>query len=178
MSWRRSLPGRAGGWLELLGAIALFAMMTITFLDVGGRYLLHRPLTGSTDLVQVLLLLTAGCTLPAVTWRGEHLSIGLFDGVRPSAPERARRALVGLVMALAFAALALLLFGYAGETAANADVIGYLQLPITPFVYIASAMCAVSALIALAKAIRALPAPRGNPPPAPAAPSPSVGASS
>lgn len=178
MSQERSLSGRASGVLELVGAVALFAMMAVTCIDIAGRVVFNRPLAGSTDIVQVLLLITAACTLPAVTWRGEHLSIGLFDGVRPSAPERARRALVGLVMALAFGALALLLFGYAGETAANADVIGYLRLPITPFVYVACAMCAVSALIALAKAIRALPAPKGNPPPAPAAHSPSVGAPS
>ena len=44
-----------------------------------GRFLLHRPLTGSTDLVQVLLLLTAGCTLPAVTWRGDMIEVRLRD---------------------------------------------------------------------------------------------------
>ncbi len=156
MSWRRSLPGRAGGWLELLGAIALFAMMTITFLDVGGRYLLHRPLTGSTDLVQVLLLLTAGCTLPAVTWRGEHLSIGLFDGARPTALERARRALVASVVAVTFAALAYVLWTYAGDTARNGDVIGYLRLPVAPFVYTLSALCLAAALIGAALVPRAL----------------------
>lgn len=147
---------RASGWLESLGAIALFAMMVITFADIAGRFLLHRPLAGSTDLVQVLLLLTAGCTLPAVTWRGEHLSIGLFDDARPTALERARRAVVALVVALTFAALALLLWRYGGETARNQDVIGYLRLPVAPFVYALSGLCLASALVALALLPRAL----------------------
>jgi TRAP-type C4-dicarboxylate transport system permease small subunit len=157
---------RASGWLESLGAIALFAMMAITFADIAGRFLLHRPLAGSTDLVQVLLLLTAGCTLPAVTWRGEHLSIGLFDGARPTPLERARRAAVALVVALTFVALALLLWRYGGETARNQDVIGYLRLPVAPFVYALSGLCLASALVALALLPRAL----GRPGPAPAAP--------
>ncbi|RYZ09953.1 MAG: TRAP transporter small permease, partial [Comamonadaceae bacterium] len=141
---------RASGWLESLGAVALFAMMTITFVDIVGRFVLHRPLPGSIDLVQVLLLLTAGCTLPAVTCRGEHLSIGLFDGVRATPLERARRAMVAVVMALTFAALAVLLWGYAGETARNGDVIGYLRLPVAPFVYALSVLCLAAALVAAA----------------------------
>ena len=156
MSFSHSVPGRAGGWLEVLGAVALFAMMTITFVDVVGRYLLNRPLPGSTDLVQVLLLLTAGCTLPAVTWRGEHLSIGLFDGARPTALERTRRAMVAIVVAITFAALAHLLWYYAGDTARNGDVIGYLRLPVAPFVYALSALCLVTALISIALVPRAL----------------------
>ena len=147
---------RASSWLETLGALALFAMMTITFLDIAGRFLLHRPLPGSTDLVQVLLLLTASCTLPAVTWRGEHLSIGLFDGVRHTPVERARRVGVAIVVAVTFAALALLLWNHAGETARNVDVIGYLRLPVAPFVYALSALCLVAALMGAALVPRAL----------------------
>jgi TRAP-type C4-dicarboxylate transport system permease small subunit len=152
----RSLAERVSGWLETLGAIALFAMMAITFADIIGRFVLHRPVAGSTDLVQVLLLLTAGCTLPAVTYRGEHLSIGLFDGARPTGPERMRRAVVATVLALCFAALALLLWRYAGETALNGDVIGYLRLPVAPFVYALSVLCLVAALVGAALVPRAV----------------------
>ena len=160
MSQPHAVPERASGWLETLGALALFAMMTITFFDIAGRFLLHRPLPGSTDLVQVLLLLTAGCTLPAVTWRGEHLSIGLFDGARSTPLERGRRAMVAIVVALTFAALAVLLWRYAGDTARNGDVIGYLRLPVAPFVYALSVLCLVAALVGAALLPRAL---RGRP---------------
>jgi TRAP-type transport system small permease protein len=156
VSQPRAVPERASSWLETLGAVALFAMMAITFADIAGRFLLHRPLPGSTDLVQVLLLLTAGCTLPAVTWRGEHLSIGLFDNARPTLLERARRAMVAIVTALAFAALAVLLWRYAGDTARNGDVIGYLRLPVAPFVYALSGLCLAAALVGAALVPRAL----------------------
>lgn len=164
MSRPEALPERTSGWLETLGAIALFAMMAITFVDIAGRFVLHRPLAGSTDLVQVLLLLTAGCTLPAVTCRGEHLCIGLFDGARPTPLERARRAAVAAVLALTFAVLAVLLWRYAGETARNGDVIGYLRLPVAPFVYVLSVLCLAAALVGAALVPRALRAAQdGNP---------------
>lgn len=166
MSRPRSVPDRASSWLETLGAVALFAMMTITFLDIAGRFLLHRPLPGSTDLVQVLLLLTASCTLPAVTWRGEHLSIGLFDGARATPLERARRAMVATVVAVAFGALSVLLWFYAGDTARNGDVIGYLRLPVAPFVHALSALCLVAALVSAALVRRTL---HGRPGDAPSA---------
>ena len=149
-------PERVSGWLETVGAVALFAMMTVTFVDIAGRFLLHRPLAGSTDLVQVLMLLTAGCALPAVTCRGEHLSIGLFDGARSTPLERGRRAMVALVLALTFAALAVVLWRHAGDAALNGDVIGYLRLPVAPFVVILSVLCLVTALVGAALVPRAL----------------------
>jgi TRAP-type C4-dicarboxylate transport system permease small subunit len=183
MRARPSLSERLASVLEQVGALALFGMMAVTGLDIAGRVLLNRPLAGSTDIVQVLLLVTAAFTLPSVTRRDEHLSIGLFDGAQPTPFERARRAAVSVLMALSFAALAVLLFGYAGETAANADVIGYLRLPLTPFVDAVSAMCAVCSLIAFIKAWQALPAPAAaaataSDPAGTTAPAPSIGASS
>ena len=156
MTAKSPFSERASGWLESLGALALFAMMAVTFIDIVGRFVLHRPLAGSIDLVQVLLLLTAGCTLPAVTWRGEHLSIGLFDGARLTAFQRARRAAVALVLALSFGALGALLWGNAGELATNGDVIGYLRLPVAPFVYALSVLCMAAAVVALAVVRRSL----------------------
>lgn len=94
--------------------------------------------------------------MPAVTWRGEHLSIGLFDNVRPTALERARRAIVATVVAVAFGVLAVLLWRYGGETAHNGDVIGYLRLPVAPFVYALAVLCLASGLVALSLVRRAL----------------------
>jgi TRAP-type transport system small permease protein len=140
---------RVSGWLETVGAVSLFAMMAVTFVDIAGRFLLNRPLAGSADLMQVLLLVAAGCMLPAVTLRREHLSITLFDDARPTTVERCRRAAITLVVALAFVAMALLMWRHGDETARNQDLIGYLRIPVAPFVYAMSGLCLVSAWLAL-----------------------------
>ena len=73
-----------------------------------------------------------------------------------TALERARRAIVAIVVAVTFAVLAHLLWYHAGDTAQNGDVIGYLRLPVAPFVYALSALCLVAALIGTALVPRAL----------------------
>ena len=150
---------RLTGWLETAGAACLFTMMGVTFLDIVGRFTINRPLPGSTDLVQVLLALTAAFTLPAITLRGEHLSIGLFDNARPTPAERMRRLLVAAIGTAVFAALSLLLWRYAGETQRNADVIGYLRVPVYPVVYTIAALAmagAAAVAVAGSKALRAV----------------------
>lgn len=138
-------------------------MMAIIFMDIAGRFIFRRPLVGSTDLVQVLLLLTAGCTLPAVTWRSEHLSVSLFENARPSPIERTRRVVVALAVASTFGLVAFLLWRYGGETARNGDVIGYLRLPVSPFVYALSVLFMLASALSLALLPRALSASQPTP---------------
>jgi TRAP-type C4-dicarboxylate transport system permease small subunit len=154
---QRASPGdRTSGWLETLGGVALFVMMLVIFVDIVGRVVFQRPLAGSIDLVQVLLLLAAGCTLPAVTWRNEHMSVSLFEGARPTRLERVRRAVVALLVAIVFAVVAFLLWRHGQDTARNSDVIGYLRLPVSPFVYALSILFMVASLLSLALVPRSL----------------------
>lgn len=146
--------GRATGWLESLVAVLLFAMMAITFVDVTGRYLFARPLPGSTEIIQVLLAVAVGCALPSVTWRQEHISIGLFDSASPGPWERGRRVVVALAGAVVFALLAALLWQHAGESAANEDVIGYLRLPVAPMVRAIAILSGATAFVFVALAWR------------------------
>jgi TRAP-type C4-dicarboxylate transport system permease small subunit len=165
----QKLIGKPAAWLETVGAVCLFAMMAVTFIDVTGRSLFSRPLVGSTDLVQVLLALTAACTLPSVTWRNEHLSIGLFDGVALTPAERIRRMLVAAIGAVVFAAMSVLLWRYGGETARNGDVIGYLRIPVSPMVYAVSVLAMVTAAASAALVVRAARGLRGEDAPSTAA---------
>jgi TRAP-type C4-dicarboxylate transport system permease small subunit len=153
---------RLTGWLENAGAVLLFAMMAVTTLDVAGRYLVNRPLPGSTEIVQVLLALSVACVLPAVSLRGEHISIGLFDGASPTPAERVRRSFAASLGAVAIAACAVLLWRHAGDAATNRDVIGYLRLPVAPMVYAMAGLFAVTAVAfgaAAWRAVRSRPSP-------------------
>lgn len=138
-------------FLESFGGLMLFMMMVVTFCDVCGRYLLGWPLPGSTEIVQVLLALSVVTILPAITWHGAHISVGLFDGASATTPfHRVRRAVVAALSAATFVALAWLLWEYAGQTATNRDVIGYLRLPVSPMVYAMAALSAVTACVFMA----------------------------
>ena len=42
--------------LAIIAAVVLAAMMLVTVVDVGGRYLLNRPLLGSTELTEFMMV--------------------------------------------------------------------------------------------------------------------------
>lgn len=77
-----------------LAAIALFAIMTLVFLDGTLRYLINRPLKFATDVV-VLYLISAAflLVLSDTLRRGGHINVDFFTALmRP----RTRRLLSGI----------------------------------------------------------------------------------
>jgi TRAP-type C4-dicarboxylate transport system permease small subunit len=72
-----------------LAAIALFAIMALTFFDVLGRKLLSNSITGSLELTELLMVVVIFGALPLVSRRGEHVE---FDSLDPYLPMWLRRA--------------------------------------------------------------------------------------
>ena len=54
-----------------LCALALFAIMTLTFFDVGGRKLLSHSIPGSLELTELLMVVVIFGALPLVSERGD-----------------------------------------------------------------------------------------------------------
>lgn len=131
--------------LLTVSGVLLLAMMLITTVDVAGRFGFSRSLTGSTEMVRVALAFAVALSLPAVTWGSHHIALGLFQGPSSSRIERLRLGFISLVSAVTMTIVAVVLWGYAGEAAEYEDVIGYLELPVAPMVYVLSVMTAVSA---------------------------------
>ena len=133
-------------------AILLFAMMLVTFADVLGRYVVSRPVPGSTEITQYLLVLTIFFALPIVTWRDEHISISLLEGAFGGLVNRLRRAAVRVLSGAVMLVVGWQMWGHAGMLARNRDVIGYLELPVAPGAYAVSVLAAVTGLTFLATA--------------------------
>lgn len=79
-------------WLTLapsyLAAIALFALMAMTFLDVILRSAFDRPLGAGTELTRLLMAVMVFSALPVISWRGGHIVVDLLD--HAFAPQLAR----------------------------------------------------------------------------------------
>ena len=58
------------GVCGLMGALALFAIMTLTFFDVGARKLLNNSITGSLELTELLMVVVIFSAIPLVSRRG------------------------------------------------------------------------------------------------------------
>lgn len=140
----------AGLWkkaLSALLALAMFAMMALTFVDVIGRYILARPVPGSSELVQVLMAIVIAAGLPLVTLSREHISIGLLAGFFRG---RGRWLLDASIMVATIALLAFLAYCLWGQAAAlHRARMGttFLGIPIAPVAFMLSAMVAITSLI-------------------------------
>jgi TRAP-type C4-dicarboxylate transport system permease small subunit len=133
----------------LLAALALFAIMVLTLVDVSGRKALSQSLPGSLELTELLMVVVIFAGLPLVSLAGEHV---VFDSLDPLVPRVLRRlqvALVDLCCAVALIGVAWLMWGKAGQMAEFGDITAQLKLPKGPFVYGMSVLCALTALVHL-----------------------------
>jgi len=134
--------------------MALFAIMALTFFDVGGRKLLSRSITGSLELSELLMVVVIFASLPLVSRRGEHVVFDSLDSVWPSWFLRLQGALVHLLCAALMLGLMMLMwktgqqFWESGETTAQIKILK------APFIFGMSVMCGITGLIHLALIVR------------------------
>lgn len=132
-----------------IAALALFSIMALTFVDVGGRKLLSASVPGSLELTELLMVLVIFAGLPLVSMAGEHIVFDSFDNALPPALRRVQQAFVDALCASALYGLAYLMWTKAAQMASYGDTTAQLQLPLPPFVYTMSVLCAVAATVHL-----------------------------
>lgn len=138
------------GLCSLLSASALFAIMALTFFDVGGRKLLDNSIPGSFELTELLMVAVIFGALPLVSMRGEHVVFDSLDAVLPPFVRRAQGLLVNLLCASSMLGLAWLMWQTGGQFAESGETTAQLKIPKYPFLYGMAAMCAICGLLHLA----------------------------
>jgi TRAP-type C4-dicarboxylate transport system permease small subunit len=135
--------------LGYAAAIALFALMAVTVIDVVGRYFFSRPLTGAFELTELLLSTVISLGLPLVTFDRAHISVDLIDSLLPHNRIRQLDRVMSFFSAAAFAALT---YGVTVQaiSSLHAQVqTDILSIPVSPFIFLDAAMSALMAWIFL-----------------------------
>jgi TRAP-type C4-dicarboxylate transport system permease small subunit len=140
---KRLLDGLCG----LLAAVALFAIMALTLVDVLGRKLFSHSITGSLELTEILMVVVIFAALPMVSLHGEHVVFDSLDHLMPPWLRRVQQGVVDLGCAAALGALAWLMWDKATQMAGYGDTTAQLQLPLGPFVHLMAVLCGVTALV-------------------------------
>ena len=65
--------------LESISCVVIFFMMVLTFIDVIGRYVFHKPIFGGTEIISALLALTIFSGLGVINARDDHITVELFE---------------------------------------------------------------------------------------------------
>ncbi|MBL8317598.1 MAG: TRAP transporter small permease [Burkholderiaceae bacterium] len=133
----------------VLAALALFAIMMLTLVDVSGRKAISQSVPGSLELTELLMVVVIFAGLPLVSLAGEHVVFDSLDPLLPAWLRRLQQTLVDLACAIALAGVAWLMWGKAGQMMEYGDTTAQLKLSKGPFVYGMSVLCLVTSLVHL-----------------------------
>lgn len=133
----------------LLAGLALFAIMVLTFLDVGGRKMLDNSITGSLELTELLMVVVIFGALPLVSERGEHVVFDSMDPYLPDAIRKIQRALVHLLCAGALLALGWLMWKTGSDFLETGETTAQLKILKAPFIYGMGLLCGFTGIIHL-----------------------------
>ncbi len=139
---------------SLLCALALFAIMTLTFFDVGGRKLMSRSITGSLELTELLMVVVIFASMPLVSRRGEHVVFDSLDSVWPAWFLRLQGVLVNLLCGSLMLGLMWLMWKTGVQFTETGETTAQLHILKAPFIYGMSALCGVTGLVHLAQIVR------------------------
>ena len=101
MSLASTWADRLFAALGIVAGVLAAGMMLVTTLDVGGRFLLNRPLHGAFEATEVMMGLIVFLALPLATRRREHITVTMFDHLLAAWVKRA----TGLLFCLFCAAV-------------------------------------------------------------------------
>ena len=148
-----SRADRLAAWI-----LAAFMLLIagITFVDVLGRYVIDQPLRGSHEMVGLAMGIMIFAGLPIVTWRGEHISVGLFDTALANRPaiDWLRGLVVEAVSLGALAFIAWRIFSMASDAAEYGERLLYLKWPLAPALYALTTLAVFAALLGAARLLR------------------------
>ncbi len=138
----------------LLAGIALFAIMALTFLDVGGRKLLNNSIPGSLEMTELLMVIVIFGALPLVSERGEHVVFDSLDPYLPNVIKKIQRVLVHLLCGVALLALGWLMWQTGNDFLQSGETTAQLKILKAPFIYGMGLLCGFTGLIHLTLAFR------------------------
>ena len=130
-----------------LAALALFAIMALTGVDVLGRKLLSQSVPGSLELTEILMVVVIFAALPLVSQRGEHVAFDSFDHWLSPRWLRLQQIVVDLLCFALLGGLAWLMWQKAGQMTQYGDTTAQLKLPVGVFVYAMALLCGLTAAV-------------------------------
>ncbi|MDE1950094.1 MAG: TRAP transporter small permease [Burkholderiales bacterium] len=135
-------------------ALTLAFIMLLTFVDVFMRYWFSRPITGSSELVMFAMAVLIFSVFPLVTWREQHIGVGILRGKLEGPALALQRFVVVLVSLAACCGMAaqLLRDGHQLEQEGQRTMV--LELPLGALSSFMGAMSAVAALALLLVLVR------------------------
>ena len=132
--------------LGALAALVLFAMMTLTCVDVIGRYFFSRPIFGGFELTEMALAAMIFLGLPLVTLRNEHITVDVLDPITPDWLFRIQHIVACVIGMVSTSYLAYRLWIRANTLYVGAETTAQLKIKLGYLAYSMSFLMALTAI--------------------------------
>jgi TRAP-type C4-dicarboxylate transport system permease small subunit len=139
-----------------LASIALALLMLLTVADVAGRYFLNRPVTGTFEVTELLMVFIVFLALGLAQHQNEHIALDLAYTYFPSRLQETTNVLIDGVNLAVMAAVTWQLYEYSVRMGQGTYTTAVLQLAIEPFVIVAIAGTASYALAIICDLIKSI----------------------
>lgn len=145
------------GWFtdplaHLLNQIAgffLLATMVLTGLDVGMRYFMNNPISGSFEMVQYMMPMMVTFGMAQCALKERHVQVDMVTSLLPDWIQRLLKSLTHLFMCIMFLLIAWQSFVKGTDMYSSGQYTEVLYMPIYPFVYAVALSCAALSLVSL-----------------------------
>lgn len=143
----------------LLAGALLLLLTGVTLIDVIGRYLFNSPLSGGTEMTELLVMATVFAGLPAICLDDGHVTVDLFTSMMPNWLLGVQLFLTRLFVAGVLGLVSWQMWLHGVRLGNWNQTTIYLTVPLEPVAKIAAAICGASAMISFLMAV--LRPPRG-----------------
>ena len=120
--------------LDLIAALAIFAMMSITFADVVLR-LFRRPIPGSYEIVALLGAVAISFAMAHTSIQKGHVAVSLFVQLLPKKLQDIIECIITVFGIVLFALITWQSIIYAMECRSSGEVSMTLEMPFYPVIY-------------------------------------------
>lgn len=144
--------------MAVIAALVLAGMMLLTVGDVVGRYFFNRPITGTFELIGLLLVCAGTWGLAYCQIQKAHISISIFIDRLPRRARAIFSSLAYIIGLVGFSLVSWRVFLLAIKylTLPKGNVTDTLRIPYFPFMLILSLSTGAFALVLLVDLVRSI----------------------
>jgi TRAP-type C4-dicarboxylate transport system permease small subunit len=140
-----TMIGRLEKIASTLGAVLMFSIMMLTFLDVSGRNIFNHPIPGAIEVTELMLGGTIFFMLPKAAYHNKHIVIDLIDMVTNAKGVAVLNTMSAVVSAGFFLLISWQLWIMGQRALDYADATPSLDIPVAPFIFGLAVLAAVNA---------------------------------
>ncbi|MBN2538884.1 MAG: TRAP transporter small permease subunit [Deltaproteobacteria bacterium] len=139
-----------------IGQIGVFLIIVIIFFDVTGSKLLRKPIYGAGDMVGIIQLLAISIAIPLGLLKEVNPRVTFFVNLLGRRIRNVLSVSVNVLGILLFALLTGMTFRLAQQYQRTNELIGNIDFPLYPFIYIAGFCFAIGCIVWLLQCLISL----------------------